>query len=73
MAFLVSPGVETKEIDLTGIIPAVSTSIGAYAGHFNWGPVGDVVNLSSEKQLQRYFGKPSAEFAQSYSHSHIKM
>ena len=35
MSFLVSPGVEVNEIDLTNIIPAVSTSIGAYAGRFS--------------------------------------
>ena len=66
MAFLVSPGVEVKEIDLTNIVPAVSTTIGAYAGHFNWGPVGDVVNLGTEKELARYFGAPTKKYAQSY-------
>ena len=66
MAFLVSPGVQVREIDLTDIVPAVSTSIGAYAGHFNWGPIGDVINLSSEKDLARYFGAPSKAMAQSY-------
>jgi len=30
MAFLVSPGVLVTEKDLTNVIPAVSTSIGAY-------------------------------------------
>jgi phage tail sheath protein FI len=66
MAFLVSPGVQVREIDLTNIVPAVSTSIGAYAGHFGWGPVGDVVNLSSEKDLARNFGAPSKALAESY-------
>ena len=32
MAFQVSPGVLVQEKDLTRIIPAVSTSIGAVAG-----------------------------------------
>ena len=32
MAFQVSPGVLVQEKDLTRIIPAVSTSIGAIAG-----------------------------------------
>ena len=35
MGFLVSPGVEVKEIDLTNVIPALSTSIGGFAGEFN--------------------------------------
>ena len=34
MAFQVSPGVLVQERDLTSIIPAVSTSIGAVAGQF---------------------------------------
>lgn len=36
MAFLVSPGVQVKEVDLTNVVPAVATSIGAIAGmeHF---------------------------------------
>ena len=63
MGFLVSPGVEVKEIDLTDIIPAQSTSIGGYAGHFRWGPIGEVVTVSSEKELARIFGAPSSEDA----------
>ena len=63
MGFLVSPGVEVKEIDLTDIIPAQSTSIGGYAGHFRWGPIGEVVTVSSEKELARIFGAPSTEDA----------
>ena len=39
MAFQVSPGVLVQERDLTNIIPAVSTSIGAVAGQFGKGPV----------------------------------
>ena len=58
MAFQVSPGVEVKEIDLTNVIPAVSTSIGAFAGHFSWGPVGEVGTVSSEKELISVYGTP---------------
>lgn len=58
MAFQVSPGVEVKEIDLTNVIPAVSTSIGAFAGHFSWGPVGEVKLVSSEKELINEYGVP---------------
>ena len=47
MAFQVSPGVQVKEIDLTNVVPAVSTSIGGFAGAFNWGPVETVTNVSS--------------------------
>ena len=58
MAFQVSPGVEVKEVDLTNVIPAVSTSIGAFAGHFSWGPVGEVKLVSSEKELIKEYGAP---------------
>ena len=58
MAFQVSPGVEVKEVDLTNVIPAVSTSIGAFAGHFSWGPVGEVKLVSSEKELINEYGTP---------------
>lgn len=59
MGFLVSPGVDINEIDLTNVIPAVSTSIGAYAGQFTKGPVGVATLISSEKELADTFGSPS--------------
>ena len=58
MAFLVSPGVQIKEIDLTNVVPAVATSIGAIAGAFQKGPVSSVTNISSEEELLEIFGKP---------------
>lgn len=58
MAFLVSPGVQVKEIDLTNVIPAVSTSIGGFAGAFNWGPVEEIRTVGSEKELAAVFGTP---------------
>jgi len=60
MAFQVSPGVLVQEKDLTRIIPAVSTSIGAVAGPFNRGPVGEVVSIASEQELVETFGKPDS-------------
>lgn len=59
MGFMVSPGVEVKEIDLTNIIPAVSTSIGAYAGAFRKGPIGVPTLIGSEKELADVFGAPT--------------
>ena len=61
MPFQVSPGVEVKEIDLTNVVPAVSTSIGAVAGAFRWGPVEEVVQVGSEKQLLDRFFTPNAD------------
>ena len=51
MGFLVSPGVHVREIDLTNVVPAVSTSIGAIAGPFQKGPVSSVTAINSEEQL----------------------
>lgn len=58
MGFQVSPGVNVSEIDLTTIVPAVSTTEGAIAGVFAWGPVDERVLVSSEVDLVRRFGEP---------------
>jgi phage tail sheath protein FI len=60
MAFQVSPGVLVQEKDLTRIIPAVSTSIGAFAGEFRKGPIDEITTISSEQELVSVFGKPDA-------------
>jgi hypothetical protein len=60
MGFLVSPGVHVREIDLTNVVPAVSTSIGAIAGPFQKGPVSSITAISSEEQLLQTFGKPNS-------------
>ena len=60
MAFLVSPGVQVREIDLTNVVPAVATSIGAIAGAFEKGPVSTVTTISSEEELVKIFGKPNS-------------
>ena len=46
MSFLVSPGVNVREIDLTNVVPAVATSIGAIAGAFEKGPVSSVQTIT---------------------------
>jgi len=58
MAFQVSPGVNVSEVDLTTVIPAVSTTEAGYAGHFRWGPVGERVLVTSEDDLISNFQKP---------------
>lgn len=60
MAYLVSPGIISNEIDQTNITPAFSTSVGAFAGHFNWGPVDEIVTVGSEKELAQSFGAPAS-------------
>ena len=61
MAFLVSPGVQVREIDVSNVVPAVSSSIGGYVGSFSWGPVDEVRTITSEKDLVSVFGEPSGD------------
>ena len=58
MAFQLSPGVLVKETDLTNIIPAVSTSIGGVVIVSEKGPIEEITQISSEKELVDVFGKP---------------
>lgn len=64
--FQVSPGVQWREIDLTGGIPGISTTEGALCGVFRWGPINKRVLIDSEKiQVQR-FGKPTSFNAETW-------
>jgi hypothetical protein len=58
MAFQVSPGVNTSEIDLTTIVPAVATSLGGIAGNYEWGPAKQVILVDSPKSYRAIFGNP---------------
>lgn len=60
MPFQVSPGVNVSEIDLTTVVPAVSSTEGAIAGVFRWGPVGERVLIDSESNLVARFGRPTS-------------
>jgi len=60
MGFLVSPGVQVNEIDLTTIVPAVSTTEGAIAGVMAWGPVEDRELVTNEDELVLRYGKPTS-------------
>lgn len=64
--FQLSPGINVSEIDLTTVVAAVDTSAGAIAGVFRWGPVGQRVLVTSENDLARNFGKPSANNAETW-------
>jgi len=59
MAFQVSPGVQVSEIDLTNVVPAVSSTTGAFAGQFKWGPVDEVKTVSDSKGLIDEFFSPA--------------
>jgi hypothetical protein len=60
MSFLSSPGVHVREIDLTGIIPSVATTVGAIAMPAQKGPSGSIVTIGSEQDLLSIFGKPNS-------------
>lgn len=66
MPFQVSPGVNVSEIDLTTAIPAVSTSVGAFAGSFQWGPTEVARLVTSEVDLVNQFYKPNSNTAQDF-------
>ena len=66
MAYQLSPGVNWSEIDLTTIVPSVSTTVGALAGEFDWGPINEIRSIGTELELVRYFGKPSANTSRAF-------
>ena len=61
MPFSVSPAVQVVEKDLSAIIPSVATTIGAFVGRFDWGPVDEIVDIGSEQELFGIFGPPSPD------------
>ena len=60
MGFQVSPGINTSEIDLSTVVPAVASTEGAIAGVFRWGPLNERVLATSEANLATRFGTPFA-------------
>jgi len=55
-----SPAVTTREVDLTNVVPGITSPIGAYVGDFNWGPVRAPILVSDEGVLVQKFGAPEA-------------
>ena len=66
MAFQISPGVNVSEVYLTTVVPAVSTTAGAFAGPFQWGPVGKRTLVTNETDLVNKFGSPDGNTATSF-------
>jgi len=58
-----SPSILVKEFDLSGVVPAVTSTTGALVGDFNWGPVGQPILIGNEAQLVSTFGSPSLDSA----------
>jgi len=60
MASQVSPGVVIRERDFSNaVVVGASSIIGAIASSFRTGPVGKIVNISSERELIDTFGTPA--------------
>ena len=53
-----SPGVTIKEFDLSGTVPSVTSTTGAFVGDFAWGPVDTPVFVANESELVAKFGSP---------------
>ena len=66
MPFQVSPGVNVSEIDLTTIVPGISTTGAGFAGAFRWGPVSEVTLIDSEDLLKERFQAPDANTYNSF-------
>ena len=60
MASQVSPGIIIKERDLSNaVITGAQQITAAFASTFQKGPIGEVVNISSQRQLIDVFGRPA--------------
>jgi len=60
MASQVSPGVVIRERDYSNaVVVGASSIVGAFASSFRTGPVGKIVNISSERELIDTFGTPA--------------
>jgi hypothetical protein len=60
MAFSESPAITVREVDASGVVPAVSSSTGALVGNFRWGPVDQATLISNEAELADTFGTPTS-------------
>lgn len=58
-----SPAITVKEIDLSGVAPNVSTSVGSFVGNFRWGPVNSRTLVADESGLVRVFAAPDEDNA----------
>ena len=54
-----SPAVIVKEVDVTGGVPNVQSSVGCYSGKFMWGPADERTLISNEEELAETFGTPN--------------
>lgn len=58
MGFYISPGIYAKETDLSQVVSAVSSSVGATVGASKRGPVQSRVQITNVKEFIDTFGEP---------------
>jgi hypothetical protein len=58
-----SPAVIVKEIDLTGGVPNVQSTTGAFVGNFRWGPARKATLIDTETSLAATFANPNTTTA----------
>ena len=58
-----SPAIIVKEVDLTGGVPNVQSTTGAFAGSFRWGPMEEATLVDNEATLASTFGAPDNSHA----------
>jgi phage tail sheath protein FI len=58
-----SPAIIVKEVDLTGGVPNVQSTTGAFAGSFRWGPMEEATLVDNEATLASTFGAPNNALA----------
>lgn len=58
MTFRISPGVYSREKDISDYVPNVATSIGAIVGYSAKGNVDDIVLITNQQQFIAEYGQP---------------
>lgn len=53
-----SPAIVIREVDLSGVVPNVQSTTGAFVGNFRWGPVEKPMLVDNEATLAAMFGTP---------------
>lgn len=59
MAFYVSPGVYTRERDISNIIPNIATTIGALVGYSTKGDTDSIKLVTNSQQFIQEYGEPN--------------
>lgn len=67
MSFNVSPGVYSREINESFVVPALGNSVGGIVVSSPRGPANEIVTVSSNKELTDIFGTPSQKYPSLYS------